>query len=249
MIDFTENIDLLEKMVWNFVLNEANEEDWLKPVGDNEFMDRNDLITHIKSKNFHNEDLAESWSAASKFYREFNKIPNRKELRQLLEIKNSDIEDNVFEELYNFNLSDYNFNYLYKYVKAFILIRNLNVTVLELLTYLKTTNINPENIDQITERVRNDINDKLSIDFTSGQSGGGLNFLNPLHHIQSAKDGSPTGFKFFDKTQGGGWNEKSLVVFQGRPKGGKSMVLGNIAVRSFLVGVNTGIVSVELSSG
>jgi hypothetical protein len=25
MIDFTENIDSLEKMVWNFILNEENE--------------------------------------------------------------------------------------------------------------------------------------------------------------------------------------------------------------------------------
>jgi hypothetical protein len=116
-----------------------------------------------------------------------------------------------------------------------------------MLTTLKTTNINPENIEQVIESVRNKINDKLSINFESGNTG--LNFLNPMHHIQISKEGQPSGFKFFDKTQGGGWNPKTLIVFQGRPKVGKSIVLGNIATRAFLAGNNTGVVTVELSEG
>ena len=245
MIEFIENIELLEKMIWNFVLNPNVDEDLLKPSNTEEYLDKNELIVKIKSKYFQNEDLELTWKYASMFFKEYKKIPNKKDLKQYLAIKNQEIENLVFEEIYNYNLSEYNYSFLYKYVKAFILLRSLNVTMIDLLTMLKTTDINPDNIEEVIEKVRNSINDKLSVNFQSGRSG--LNFLNPLHHIQVSKEGLPTGFGFFDKTQGGGWNPKTLVVFQGRPKVGKSIVLGNIATRSFLAGVNTGVVTVELS--
>jgi hypothetical protein len=113
------------------------------------------------------------------------------------------------------------------------------------MTYLKTTAIDPKNIDKISEKIRNDISSKLALNFSSADTG--LNFFNPESHIQISKSGSPTGFQFLDKVQGGGWNAKALVVFQGRPKVGKSMVLGNIAARSFLSGNTTGLVTVELA--
>jgi replicative DNA helicase len=74
-----------------------------------------------------------------------------------------------------------------------------------------------------------------------------LSFFNPTHHIQLSKSGTPTGFKFFDKVLDGGWNPKTLVIFQGRPKVGKSMVLSNIAARAFLHGNDVGIATLELS--
>jgi replicative DNA helicase len=113
------------------------------------------------------------------------------------------------------------------------------------MSYLKTTEINPENVEVITNEVREKFNDKLNVSFTSAESG--LNFFNPESHIQLSKIGNPTGFKFFDKTLGGGWNPKTLVVFQGRPKVGKSMVLSNIAGRAFVSGCNVGIATLELS--
>ena len=194
---------------------------------------------------YFNEDLRhESYRVALKFFKEYEKIPNRRELKSYTEVLNINIDPEDFEDLYTFNLKEYSYDYLYKYVKAFILLRNLNLTVFDILSYLKTTKVDPENIDKISEKVRNDISNKLAINFSSGDSG--LNFLNPESHIQIPKDGSPSGFNFFDKVLGGGWNSKALVVFQGRPKVGKSYVLGNVAARSFLVGNVTGLVTVEL---
>jgi replicative DNA helicase len=243
MIDFTENIDSLEKMVWNFILNEENENSELRPKS-HDSLRREELVTMIKPSYFNEENRQESFKIALKFFKEYEKIPNRKELKSYLEITNSSIDEDEFEDLYTFNLKEYNYEYLYKYVRSFILLRNLNLTVFDLLTYLKTTSIDPENIDKISEKVRNDISSKLAINFSSGDTG--LNFFNHEAHIQIPKTGSPTGFPFFDKALGGGWNPKSLVVFQGRPKVGKSMVLGNIAARSFQMGNVTGLVTVEL---
>jgi replicative DNA helicase len=243
MIDFTENIDSLEKMVWNFILHTDNDNNELKPKS-HDSLRREELITMVKPSYFNEENRQESFKLALKFFREYEKIPNRKELRSYLELTNTTIDDEEFDDLYAFNLREYNYDYLYKYVRSFILLRNLNLTVFDLLTYLKTTSIDPENIDKISEKVRNDISSKLSVNFSSGDTG--LNFFNPESHIQLPKNGSPTGFPFLDKCLGGGWNPKSLVVFQGRPKVGKSMVLGNIAARSFLIGNVTGLVTVEL---
>jgi replicative DNA helicase len=243
MIDFTENIDSLEKMVWNFILHEDNDNNDLKPKS-HDSLRREELITMLKPSYFNEDARQESFKLALKFFREYEKIPNRKELRSYLELTNATVDEEEFDDLYTFNLREYNYDYLYKYVRSFILLRNLNLTVFDLLTYLKTTSIDPENIDKISEKVRNDISSKLAINFSSGDTG--LNFFNPEAHIQIPKTGSPTGFPFFDKTLGGGWNPKSLVVFQGRPKVGKSMVLGNIAARSFQMGNVTGLVTVEL---
>ena len=247
MIDFIENIELLEKMVWNFVLNPNSDDDLLKPSNSDEYLDKIDLMKRIKAKYFTNDDLQVTWKYATIYFNDHGKIPSKKELKMFMGVKNEIIDDLVLDEIYNYNLSDHNYSFLYKYIKAFVLLRGFNILLIDMLTTLKTTNINPENIEQVIESVRNKINDKLSINFESGNTG--LNFLNPMHHIQISKEGQPSGFKFFDKTQGGGWNPKTLIVFQGRPKVGKSIVLGNIATRAFLAGNNTGVVTVELSEG
>lgn len=244
MVDFTENIDSLETMVWNFVLNSNNDVNELKPKNHSS-LSREELITTIFPNYFNDERRSEVYKYALKFFREYSKIPNRKELRSYLELNNYFLEDSEFEELFFFNITEYNYDFLYRYVKAFTLLRNLNITVIDIMSYLKTTAINPENIDSITEKVRNEINGKLSVNFNN--SSNGLNFFDPKSHIQIPKIGTSSGFEFFDKTQGGGWNLKTLVVFQGRPKVGKSMVLGNVAARSFLAGNNTGLVTVELA--
>ena len=244
MIDFAENIDSLETMVWNFVLNPDNDMNELKPHN-HASLTREELITMILPKYFGSENRNEAYKHALKFFKQYNKIPNRNELRKQLEINNCYMDQDAIDELYLFNLKDYNYDFLYKYVKSFVLLRNLNLTMFDMIAFLKTASINPENIDSITDKIRNDINGKLSVSFSN--AGHGLNFLDPKSHIQIPKIGTPSGFEFIDKTQGGGWNLKTLVVFQGRPKVGKSMVLGNIAARSFLAGNNTGLVTVELA--
>jgi len=244
MIDFTENIDSLEKMVWNFVLNTRNDVNDIKPSS-HDSLRKEELMPMLRPSYFNDDIRQESFKAALKFFKEYEKIPNPKELRTYLELLNYSVSEAEFEDLYAFSLSECNYDYLYKYVRSFILLRNLNLTVADLFTYLKTTAIDPDNIDQISQKVRNDISNKLAINFSSGDTG--LNFFNPDSHIQISKSGSPTGFSFLDKVQGGGWNSKALVVFQGRPKVGKSMVLGNIAARSFLTGNVTGLVTVELA--
>ena len=115
MIDFTENIDSLEKMVWNFILSPDNDLNNMRP-SNHESLRREELITMVKPKYFNDDDRQESFKAALKFFKEYEKIPNRKELKSYLELTNIGLDDDEFEDLYAFNLAEYNYDYLYKYI-------------------------------------------------------------------------------------------------------------------------------------
>jgi replicative DNA helicase len=244
MIDFKENIELLEKIIFNFVLTEDDNEVIIKPKN-YDSLDKREVIPLIKATYFNDDTLQRLYRIAKKFFLEYSKVPTRNELRELANLSNLDISESKFNSVFAVDLSSYNYDFLFKYTKSFVFYKNLNASVIDVLSYLKTTDINPENVELITNEVRSKFNEKLNVSFTNAESG--LNFFNPVDHVQLSKIGNPTGFKFFDKTLGGGWNPKTLVVFQGRPKVGKSMVLSNIAGRAFMSGCNVGIATLELS--
>jgi len=244
MIDFKENIELLEKIIFNFVLTEDDNEIVIKPKN-YDSLDKREIIPMVKANYFNDDTLQRLYREAKKFFVEYKKVPTKNELRELANLSNLDLTEAKFNNVFEVDLTSYNYDFLFKYTKAFIFYKNLNESVIDVLSYLKTTDINPDNVELITDEVRAKFNDKLNVSFTSAESG--LNFFNPIDHVQLSKVGNPTGFKFFDKTLGGGWNPKTLVVFQGRPKVGKSMVLSNIAGRAFISGCNVGVATLELS--
>ena len=244
MIDFKENIELLERIIFNFVLTEDDNDTVIKPKN-YDSLDKREIIPMIKANYFNDDTLQRLYRESKKFFLEYKKVPTKNELRELANLANLDLPEDKFNKVFAVDLTSYNYDFLFKYTQAFIFYKNLNESVIDVLSYLKTTDINPENVELITNEVRSKFNDKLNVSFTNAESG--LDFFNPVDHVQLSKIGNPTGFKFFDKTLGGGWNPKTLVVFQGRPKVGKSMVLSNIAGRAFVAGCQVGIATLELS--
>jgi len=244
VIDFKENIDLLEKLIFNFVLTEDDNDVIIKPKN-YDSLDKHEVIPLIKAHYFNDNDLQRVYRAAKKFFMDYGKIPTRNELRDCANLANVNLSDSQFAKLFEIDLRSYNYDFLYKYTKAFVFYRNLNESVIDVLSFLKTTTVDPDNVEMITNEVREKFNSKLNVCLTNAESG--LNFFNAVDHVQLSKVGNPTGFPFFDKTLGGGWNPKTLVVFQGRPKVGKSMVLSNIGGRAFMSGCNVGIATLELS--
>ena len=244
MIDFKENIELLEKVIFNFALIEDDNDRVIRPKN-YEGVEKREIIPAIKAHYFNDELLQKVYREAKKFFHEYLKVPTRSELREVCNLANLNIPEGKFAAIFEVDLTQYNYDFLYKYTKAFIFYKNLNETVIDVLSYLKTSDINPNNVELITNEVREKFNQKLNVNFANAASG--LDFFNPEHHIQLSKVGTPTGFPFFDKVLGGGWNPKTLVVFQGRPKVGKSMVLSNIATRAFLAGCEVGVATLELS--
>jgi replicative DNA helicase len=244
MIDFKENIELLEKVILNFILMDDNNETVIRPKNV-EALDIREVIPKMKTQYFNNDDLANIFKVVKTYYKEYHKVPSKTEIREMLNLNSYEITDDAFSTLLDVNLGEYNYEFLTKYTKSFILIKNLNSSIIDILSFLKTTEISPDNVNIITDQVRTKLNTNLNVSFSNAESG--LNFFNANDHVQVSKTGTPTGFPFFDKTLGGGWNPKTLVVFQGRPKVGKSMVLSNIAARAFMSGCQVGVATLELA--
>ena len=104
MIDFTENIDSLELMVWNFILNPDNDMTELRPKN-HESLPREELITMVLPKYYNDEIRQETYKYALKFFKQYNKIPNQKEIKSYLGLNNCFLQEDEIEELYQFNLN------------------------------------------------------------------------------------------------------------------------------------------------
>ena len=244
VIDFKENIELLEKLIFNFVLTEDDNDVIIKPKN-YDSLDKREVIPLIKAHYFNDDTLQKVYRVAKKNFMEYKRIPTRNEIKDQCALAGVVLSDAKFASLFEIDLRSYNYDFLYKYTKAYIFYKNLNESVIDVLSFLKTADVNPENVEVITNDIREKFNSRLNVSLTNAESG--LDFFNPNDHIQLSKAGNPTGFAFFDKVLDGGWNPKTLVIFQGRPKVGKSMVLSNIAARAFLSGCSVGIATLELS--
>jgi len=116
-------------------------------------------------------------------------------------------------------------------MKTFILKGNLNKTVNSILGELKMKKITPKNIEETIDEVKNKFNEELNIDLVGKQRG--FNIMDPISHIQAIKKSDTTGFPFFDKVLGGGWEPGTLIVLEGPPKVGKcSSSVSEITIRN-----------------
>lgn len=75
----------------------------------------------------------------------------------------------------------------------------------------------------------------------------GHDFFDVQNHQQTQLNTRPSGYNFVDLCLNGGLSNKSLVVFMGSPKVGKSMWLCNMAAKSVKNGFNTLYISLEMS--
>ena len=83
VVDFTENIESLEIMVWNFILSPDNDLSELKPKN-HESLSREELINMVLPKYFNSDERMETYKYALKFFKEYGKIPNKTELKRLV---------------------------------------------------------------------------------------------------------------------------------------------------------------------
>ena len=119
MIDFKENIELLEKIIFNFILTEEDNEVVIKPKN-YDSIDMREIIPMVKPHYFNDDNLQRLYREAKKFFLEYKKIPTRNELKQLANLANMDIPDAKFNSYFEVDLASYNYDFLFKYTKAFI---------------------------------------------------------------------------------------------------------------------------------
>lgn len=229
MIDFAQNTNYLEKIVFFYVTKNK------------------DLVNVTEPSYFENEKISTLFKIVKNFLKTYDQLPSTENIKQVVKLKKYDIADSDIDLIYSVNLDDYDPSWLEEHTNAFILVRNLNISMIDILTYLKTTTIGVNNIHDVIDHVRNFISKKINSNIVIGKDDG-LDFSKIEDHYQLTKTNKfKTGYTFFDKCLGGGFEKKTLIVAQGRIKIGKSSLFANLAANCVRGGNNIALCTLELS--
>ena len=244
MINFAENIESLEEIIISYLL--GVDDDGIIRDEEGIEVDRGKLINVMKPDFFTVPFYSNAFKYIKEFYNNYEKTPNFDELVKVFELKNEQIEEDKMLSIKDVRVSVYTNEFLYKYIKSFLMVKVLNSQINKVAIKLKTEKPDPDNIAKVIDYVRSELSDKIDVEITN--SGNGLDIYNCEDHIQHGRDTKSTGDEYLDTVLGGGYEPKTFIVFQGRAKIGKSMVMSNLAARAALLGNNVGIYTVELGA-
>lgn len=240
MIPFQNNMDIIDKIIINYLVKK-NEDYELYDEMNNE-LDRYKILRKLHFSYFINPISQQIFKLIKAFFKDHSKIPGVNEIKEKSELDFYDLINETIDIYFSVNLHEFAPEFVYKYLKGFIMKGQLNQRLVNVMTKIKTEEVSVDNIADVFEYVKTQFS---SVDLEFTDSSRGLSLSDPRSHIQHDVNNSPTGFRFLDKLLGG-WEPKTLVIFQGRPKIGKTLILGNIAVRAAKQGLNVAIITVEL---
>ena len=185
---------------------------------------------------------------AKKFHDKFHESPSRDQMTLLVnspKVKEK-VEDSLMDLVYNTDLTQYDDEWLTSTIESWIKWKNFDSTLFDTIEYIKTTDVNPDNVESIISKVKGLINDRNSIVFNSDI---GLDFFNADDHYHENREKVSSGYLFLDRLLSGGYDKDgSLVVYVGEQNIGKSIYLANDAANFVKMGVNTAFVSAEMAA-
>ena len=199
----------------------------------------------VKERFFETEVLKDCFKIAAEFYNKYGEAPTRKQIEELVKIRGLEekVTGDKLDIIYDVDLSTYDAEWLEENVEAWIEYKNLDGSVFDLMNYLQTTNVTPENVKEVVNQAKSIILERNNLDF---KFDAGLDFFDPASHIQPSSDTFSTGYPYIDKITGGGFSIKTLWVFLGQAKVGKSIWLANLCASSIREGYNSAYISLEM---
>ena len=208
-------------------------------------MEKKELTNVVKPRFFDSIDIRKMYEASVEFIDRYSSPPTQNQLIEVIKIKGlgEEVTESKISMLFETNLSEYDEDWLKESAEAWIEYRNLDISVGDLITYLKTTKIDNDNIKEVVQTAKSLINDRNNIQFGFDE---GLDFFNPSSHLQPTSDTFSSGFPYIDAVLGGGWYSKALFCFIGEMKIGKSIWLANMAGAAVKLGYNTAVISLEM---
>ena len=180
------------------------------------------------------------------FHGKYSEVPTASQVKEAVKIgkKEKEITEGEIDAIYGIDLSSYAPDWLQEITEVFIEYKNLTKSAVDAVQYIQTTPVSAENIKSVVEQFKSIINDRNTIDFGFDE---GLDFFEATNHKQLTFNTFSSGYPFIDTVLGGGFSAKSLYVFMGMPKVGKSLWLGNLAVSAVKNGHNVAILSFEMN--
>lgn len=203
----------------------------------------------IKYNFYTSEEIDALSFLANKFYAKFNETPTKENLKLLVQNhpkSKERVSDNILDIVFDVDLDKYDEEWLTNTAESWIKWRTFNTSLTDTIEYIKTTDVNPENVDAIVTKVKGLINDRNNLTFNSDL---GLNFFEFDSHDQKESEKVSTGYNFLDRMLGGGYDKGgNLVVYAGEQNIGKSIYLANDAANFVKMGTNTVVITAEMAA-
>lgn len=206
---------------------------------------RPEIENSVNTRFFETPEIKEAYEIRKEFRKKYHKSPTAAQLKEIAKIKG--IQEKLSSEridiLYEVDLTKYDNDWIKETTESWIEFKNLDVSVLDLVQYLKTTKVSTENIKEVVQTAKSIITDRNNIDFKFDE---GLDFFDPGSHRQLINATFTTGYPYLDTVLGGGYSPKTLISLAGMPKVGKSIFLCNLAAAGCRSGYNTAYISFEM---
>lgn len=195
-------------------------------------------------KFFDDNTIKKIYGVARNFYKKYSETPTLAQILELVKIEDVDVTQQQVETLWNIDLGEYDDDWLKENTETFIEYKNLDLSAIEMVEFLKTTQVSSENIKEVVSTAKDIITKRNTLNFEFSI---GSDFFDPESHVQQTYNTFSSGYKFLDTVSDGGWSTGTLTVFVGQPKIGKSLWLGNIASHAVREGNNVAIISLEMA--
>jgi replicative DNA helicase len=155
-------------------------------------------------------------------YKKYHETPSSTQLKELYRLTNpiSDFSliENYIDMLFEVDLTKYTHEWLDKAMQAFISYKQLDSSVRNLITYIKTNTITMENIDSVLQTARGIITEGTDIKFNVDL---GADVFNPDSYKLSETYKVSSGYDFIDTVTKGGFSNPGLHILSAPPKTGK----------------------------
>ena len=195
---------------------------------------------------FTNDSLSEIMIVFSDFWVKYHEIPKCEQIIESFKIqgKTDNVSSDEIRSLFNIDLKKYEDVWLKETTEFFIEYKTLTKSAVDGLKYIQSSPVDSENIRGVIDNFKRIILERNNIDFSFDE---GLDFFHPENHKQLLHTTFSSGYPFIDTVLGGGFSAKSLYVFMGMPKVGKSLWLGNLAAQAVKAGHNVAVISLEMN--
>ena len=182
-----------------------------------------------------------AFNTVKDFYVKYHQLPSLEQTIEISKLENPDgITSDQLRTLWDLNIKEYDKDWIKENLECFISYKAMYNNLAKTVQYVKSTQVSPENIKEVTAKVKT----MMSHEGITYDTDDGLNFSVAEDHLQIDKLLNSTGYSFLDLA--GGNEKKTLKVFVGPPKSGKSIWLNNMACNSVREGRNVAIITLEL---
>ena len=201
-------------------------------------------LSTVSDSFYENKQISVLHSITKQFYERFSQMPSESQLKTLAKQDKfkTQISESIINIVFDEKLDEYDPDWLKETCESWVLWKSLDKSLVDTIEYVKTVQVNPNNVKDIINKVKTLINDRNSISFSSDL---GSDFFEVTSHINKPENKFSSCHNWIDQFTGG-YSTKNLVVYAGQPNVGKSVFLANEAVNFTKAGHNVAVISAEM---